>query len=478
MPMLLQAPSVRAAQARTSPTCNLTQLAELGGTCCSSQILAWFEIAANPALLGPGTSLASNGAHSTQPPISCALALARALGPLRIAFVGDSVLQQVGHALIGALDESSGFISVQEPAEPPAPTTQPSRSALPVSLRDLCQNELGVNKSPTPCRHVRFTSGLEIAVIKAYGFNAAAEPWTVQAARWRTSKANKGFVETRTLTALLAYTDLVLIEPCGVHTETLSQYREHVSRALGQVNEGLRWLREHKVQVPRASRVLFLADIPQHFKSEHGMYTRHSSCEFEPLNATTRFRSRSQLSGLPTHLQSYLQKEQANRLDPNWRRPHATRTTTRAKPKSAPLRDSPSVRRLSIVNPPSTGATRLQRLWARLMGGGGGSKKEAAGAALSGVPANSRVEAEEQPPDWRFPSPSLTDPLLSRVVSAHVVDVSPWMAPFGVMAKCGGRHYNNMNLGCDCTHFCSSQLTFAPWFSALHAALPTVLASP
>ena len=49
------------------------------------------------------------------------------------------------------------------------------------------------------------------------------------------------------------------------------------------------------------------------------------------------------------------------------------------------------------------------------------------------------------------------------------------MAPLGFMSKCGGRNQNLISAPCDCTHYCASSLTFVPWFTGLHEALPELL---
>jgi len=60
------------------------------------------------------------------------------------------------------------------------------------------------------------------------------------------------------------------------------------------------------------------------------------------------------------------------------------------------------------------------------------------------------------------------------------------MRPFGVMSRCGDKRHKKpferelWQAGkagrCDCTHHCGSPLTFVPWFSGLHEALPALLA--
>ena len=199
---LLQAPSVADAQRRASPACNLTRIALQGDRCCSSQILAWFELASRGMLSPPPKNIATRGisggggggSHSgALVPFSCGAQVAHSLGSRRVAFVGDSVIQQVVASLIEELDSSDGFHRIQRRdvlrTQAAAPrhanktttttavvariqtsplteiaSTSRSSSSLPASLSELCGQLMA-----TPCTsYVEYTNGLTIVAVKAY----------------------------------------------------------------------------------------------------------------------------------------------------------------------------------------------------------------------------------------------------------------------------------------------------------------------
>ena len=363
---LLQSPSVASAQARVvTRACNLTHLALLSSTCCTSQTLAWFAIAASPGLLGPPNST-----------LSCATAVAHTFGRRRVALVGDSIMQAIGSELVRELDSDPTGHFVRAEAPPvwsrPSPSNASSPPALP-TLDNVCEQN-----QKTPCMIARYTCGLELVVIKAYDFLPATMSREAQAEAASKASPGKGYVGTRMMAALLGYADLLLIEPCAVHAHSMTSYEKRVSTSVELLAAGLRWAAAAMHPAAPRVRVALVEDVPQHFATPLGWFSRTARCDMQP-HATNRFQSRAQLLPLTRFVEE-------------------------------------------------------------------------------GV--NQRATS-----------------LLSSVLSPNVVRVSDWMAPVGVMAKCGGRHYNVMSGGgqCDCTHMCGSPLSYLPWFTGLHAALPQLL---
>ena len=415
---LLHTTSVAAAQARVrssaATTCNLTQMAISAPphrveACCSSQTLAWLEIMADPVV---GPQIGSK--------LSCATAVARALGRRRVAFIGDSVLAEVVRFFIHELGSSTagGFGEAHLDVSRDVHGDEALKA-----LTTLCA------ETATPCTFAAYASGLEIVGIKAYGFYRPSEmSAAAQATDARGRKVSK--VETRVMAAALAYADLVLLEPCATHANSLNDYTAFVDAALESVTSGLPHALQHRARGrqrgtkhwlnPRVvlPRVAFLEDVPQHFGNPHGWYAtdpnnpRHITqssynsgpCTLTPENASLRIQSRAEL----LHLETYL------------------RLATR----------------------------RVER--------------DARHRALNGGVTDAAA------------------PAISSVLSPKVVRVAEWMRPFGVMSRCGDKRHKKpferelWQAGkagrCDCTHHCGSPLTFVPWFSGLHEALPALLA--
>ena len=447
---LLSAASVQAAQQRARPLCNLTHLALLSGGCCTSQTMAFFEVAARGILDGAGEISATSAR-----PLSCATALADALGARRVALVGDSVLQQVAQALIGELD-ASGF-SRDHQDRPPADRALNSSSDLP-TLRELCDGLVSVS-----CVIATYTTGLTLINIKAYGFYASQMSAAEQTQAAKSSKPGKGKVTLRTMATLIARTDIVLIEPCAAHLHSPDTYRNSVDTVMDQVALGARWARAwarktastgiaasaagpharsssppHQAS-PQLARLALIEDVPQQFAGEPqrlgwftGGYRRagaHPGCVHDPQNATARVRSRAQLLDLRTYVAQRLAREGASEA-----------ATLSAK----------ASRATPVYGRASKGLIRTW--WDGILGSREPLSIEDTGNVAADNP----------------PSTSL-----ASVLSPHVVAVSAAMTPLGFMSKCGGRNGNIMGGNvCDCTHYCSSSLTFVPWFTAVHDALP------
>ena len=240
---------------------------------------------------------------------------------------------------------------------------------------------------------VRYANGLEFVSVKAYGFyNATLLSVQQQAEHAGRDRVGKGQIQTRTLATIMARVDLVLIEPCGVHTNTISRYQGHVDELLAMLQDAVRWIKELQLRdhgLGDIAKVALVEDIPQHFNGSpgNGWYSnmphkdRHlkryfPACRFNPANASLLMKSRAQVLGLEAYVRAALQRE--------------------------------------------------------------------------------------------------SNTSLAAVLSNKVLTVSSWMAPLGVMAKCGGRHGElwTSDGSCDCTHFCGGTLAFVPWFTALFGALP------
>ena len=530
---LLQAPSVAAAQLRASAACNLTSLALLAGRCCTSQTLAWFE-AASLGMLHLNTSSAVQLSFATE--------VARALGPRRIAFVGDSVLDQLVGALIAELDRADGFerlLSSTLPSAPSAarsanvsrstarsvnnrtrtkskglrldkavlgrrlnggdsgahPGDSPQHAPLPPP-EELCDELHNFAYGAVSCRTASYANGLTIIGLKAYGFqsyNLTADEQRRDSSRM---KPGEGRVETRTLAALLAHTDLVLIELCATHMHSMQTYQRSVDLVLGQIKEGVRWAwRSTAGRRTRASRasspaaagraaaaaaataphvpshvptthrrpqlasVVFLEDIPQQFDGPPSMggwfqrkYARSGvgcipslTAPHPVYNQTRKITSRAQLLDLPAYFRARLAEAATEAAKPT--APHAS-------PHASP-------------RPWISWDAWLPSSWRSAQGG----RKAMQGEPELLKPALSNVKPDLLKPD-------LLKPDLATVLSPHVVvRVSSWMAPLGFMAKCGGRAGNQMSVGwkCDCTHVCAGSLNFVPWFTALHEAIPLLV---
>lgn len=239
------------------------------------------------------------------------------------------------------------------------------------------------------------------------------------------------------MATLLAHTDLVLLEPCATHMHTVDKYRTSVDTAIDLMVHGARWAWAWHAAASagasasrsgrrRLARVAIVEDVPQQFRGDTeagpGAYggwfkksfaAKNPGCIHSPYNATALVRSRAQQLDLRAHVASVLARDAV---------------------------------RLGGVMPSHAAAT---------------PPVESAATSTA-----------EHAKDTGARAP----PTLASLLTPHVVPISAAMAPLGFMSKCGGRHGATM-MGpvCDCTHYCNSPLTFVPWYTALHRALPALL---
>ncbi len=92
---------------------------------------------------------------------------------------------------------------------------------------------------------VRYANGLEFVSVKAYDFYDVKQLSVHNQTEHADGDApSQGTIQTRTLATIMARVDLVLIEPCGVHTSTLPGYQGHVDRLLAMLQDAVRWIKE------------------------------------------------------------------------------------------------------------------------------------------------------------------------------------------------------------------------------------------